>query len=461
MRILLINPKARSLKTTPAPPLGLMCVAAMVKDRHRVRILDRNIGDQDLAAVIQAFEPDLIGVSVLTGPALGDAVAVSRVAKRRGIPIVWGGVHPSILPEQALSEEYVDFVVIGEGERTFEELVHHLEKSGGRFERIQGLGFKKDGTVIINKHRSLIKDLDALPFPAWDLIDVGLYTKYEIALVTSRGCPHRCRFCYNPALHKRQWRARSPQSIIKEIEYIRSLTNSKTRSLKFYDDNFVVDRERLRGLFSLLPKDYDLFLEARVNYIDREFLRMLAPFRSCHIMTGLESGDQSMLDRMHKDITLDMVHRAFRLFKRYRIATSACLMVGLPDETYGQILKTIRMALKLKPMRYSFCVYSPLPGTDWYAECLSRGLFQAPATTEGWARKAFTIRGHNVSRVGTWFLYVINYGFMILSLPRYFARGRESVFFHKLDDLRVTYASKVRKIFKRSSGVDTDSRTAL
>jgi len=450
MKILLINPNARSLRGAPAPPLGVMAVAAMVKDEHEVRIFDRNIIDRDFASYLDDFRPDLVGVSVLTGPVISDAVAVSRAAKACGIPVVWGGVHPSVLPEQVLAEDYVDFVVVGEGEYTFRDLVARLAEGGGRFSDIPGLGYRENGAVRVNERRPFIRDLDSLPFPAWDLIDIDLYVRYEIPLVTSRGCPHRCKFCYNQGLQQRHWRARSAGSVMRELEYILSLATVRTDYLKFYDDNFVVSRKRLKEIFRLLPKTYDLFLEARVNYIDEEFMNMISEFRGCHIFIGLESGDQCMLDDMQKDITLEMIRNAYRLFKKHRISTSASMMVGMPGETYGRIMKTVRMAFELNPTRYSFCVYSPLPGTDWYDECVEKGLFHPPATTEGWAQKAFTIRGNNVSRVGTWFLYLINYSFMIVSMIKYIAEGRVKIVFHKLFDLRTYYASKLRKVFGRA-----------
>ena len=447
MKIVLTNPNAQSLRGAPAPPLGIMSVAAMVKHEHEVRIFDRNVIDKDIGTYLEEYKPDLIGVSVLTGPVIKDAVAISRAAKKLGIAVVWGGVHPSVLPQQVLSEDYVDFVVIGEGEYTFRELADHLENGNNAFHEILGLGYRQDGQIIINDRRPFIENLDELPFPAWDLIDIDLYIKYEISLVTSRGCPHRCKFCYNQGLQQRHWRARSAESVIKELNYILSLTEIRSKYLKFYDDNFVVSRNRLKEICTLLPKHYDMYLEARVNYIDDEFMQMLREFSGCHIFIGLESGDQGMLDDMHKDITLDMIDRAYRLFKKYRVSTSASMMVGMPGETYAQIIKTIRMAFRLKPTRYSFCVYSPLPGTDWYEECVDQGLFQPPVATEGWADKAFTIRGNNVSAVGTWFLYLINYTFMVVSMIKYIAEGRGKIVFHKLHDLRMYYGSKLRNYF--------------
>lgn len=449
MKIVLTNPNARSLRGAPAPPLGIMYVAAMVKDEHEVRIFDRNLIDQDFGAYLDGFKPDLVGVSVLTGPVIRDAVAISRAAKDRNIPVVWGGVHPSVLPEQVLSEDYVDFVVIGEGEETFRELVQYLAKGDRNYHEVLGLGYKKDGQIVINQRRPFIKDLDRLPFPAWDLIDIDLYIRYEIPLVTSRGCPHRCRFCYNQGMQQRHWRAHSADNVLKQLDYILSLTSLRSPYLKFYDDNFVVSRKRLKELFVKLPKHYDMFLESRVNYIDEEFMQMLSEFAGCHIFIGLESGDECMLENMHKDITLPMIDSAYDLFKKYNVSTSASMMVGMPGETYSQIMKTVRMAFRLNPTRYSFCVYSPLPGTDWYDECVERGLFKPPETTEGWADKAFTIRGNNVSHVGTWFLYLINYSFMVVSMIKYIAEGRGKIVFHKLFDLWTYYSSK---FFRKQGG---------
>ena len=450
MKIVLTNPNARSLRGAPAPPLGIMSIASMVQDQHTVRIFDRNVIAQDIESYLNEFNPDLVGVSVLTGPVIHDAIMISRAAKARGIKVVWGGVHPSVLPEQVLRDDYVDFVVIGEGEYTFKELVQYLAEENCSFSEIQGLGFKKDGKIYINERRPFIENLDDLPFPAWNLINVDLYVRYGIPMVTSRGCPHRCKFCYNQGLMQRHWRARSAESVKAELEYIHSLSSVRTKYLKFYDDNFTVNRKRLKDIFALLPKNHDLFLEARVNYIDDEFMRMISEFDGCHIFIGLESGDQEMLDKMQKDITLEMIDRAYALFKKYKISTSASMMVGMPGETYSQIFKTIKMAFRLNPTRYSFCVYSPLPGTDWYHECVQKGLFDAPQSTEEWASKAFTIKGNNVSNVGTWFLFLINYSFMIISMIKYLAEGRGKIVLHKLFDLKTYYVSLLKKNIKRN-----------
>lgn len=416
----------------------------MVKDKHEVHIFDQNVIAMDFPVLLDDFKPDILGVSVLTGPAIADAVNLSRIAKERNIPVVWGGVHPSVLPEQVLREEYVDFVIIGEGEHVFKELVEFLDAGRKDYEHISGLGFKKTGKTVVNERRTFIKNLDDLPFPAWDLIDVDLYVRYEIPMVTSRGCPHRCTFCYNQSLQQRHWRARSAGSIIKELEYIQSLSTARTKYLKFYDDNFVVNRKRLKEIFNLLPKHYDLFLEARINYIDEEFVEMCSEFSGCHIFIGLESGDQAMLDNMQKDITLEMINNAYYLLNKNKISTSASMMVGMPGETYSQILKTIRMAFRLKPTRYSFCVYSPLPGTDWYDDCVKKGIFTPPASTEDWPKRAFTIKGNNVSNVGTWFLYAVNYTFMVVSMAKFIIEGRGKIVLHKLFDIRIYYTSKIK-----------------
>ncbi len=453
MRILLVNPNARALRGAPAPPLGILCIASMVKAEHSVKIFDRSIFDDDVKEALNTFKPDLVGVSVLTGPAIADAVAISRQAKQQGIPVIWGGVHPTLLPRQVIAEDYVDFVVIGEGEYTFKELVGYLDQVRTDFENVAGLAYKtKEGDIVINQSRQVIKNLDELPFPAWDLIDVDAYVQYEIPLVTSRGCPWRCAFCYNQGANQRRWRPQSSERVLAEIDYVLSLTNVNHGYLKFYDDNFVANPKRARAILEALPKDMDVWLEMRLDYVKEDFVKLLAEFKGCHVFVGVESGDQAMLDKMQKDLTIEQIEAAFTLFKQYKISTTGAFMIGNPGETYQQALKTIALSFKLNPTRYSFAIYRPFPGTDWYEECVAKGLLIPPERTADWAKISDRGWPLNMSNVGTWFLILVNYLFMIVSLVRYVAEGRGKIVWHKLHTERIYFASKIRHLWRRVFG---------
>ena len=183
MKVLLFQPNTSTLRGTLCPPFGLMYVGAVAREAgHEVMILDRNI-DYFSLKKMKGFNPDVVGITAMTGPMLLDAVEVSRQAKRilgNHVPVVWGGVHATILPEQTLENDYVDFVVVGEGEYTFRELLEVLGRRGKDFRQIEGLAFKESGTVIVNQPRPVIKNLDELPLLPWDLVCARQYFSIEI-----------------------------------------------------------------------------------------------------------------------------------------------------------------------------------------------------------------------------------------------------------------------------------------
>lgn len=185
MKVLLIQPYNigyRGPKSPPNAPFSLMCLAAVLREGgHRVCIFDRNVPNGPIEEKIKNFCPDMIGISTFTGPMILDALQVAKIARSiTDVPIVWGGIHPSLLPHETIENPYVDIVVVGEGEKTILELAEAIERDKP-FEDIKGLVYKENGHVRTNPPRPFIKNLDELPIPAWDLIDIKKYeTLYSV-----------------------------------------------------------------------------------------------------------------------------------------------------------------------------------------------------------------------------------------------------------------------------------------
>ncbi|TFG44778.1 MAG: hypothetical protein E4H31_03600, partial [Dehalococcoidia bacterium] len=200
MKVLLVGPARLTLEEQKYAtfPNGLLSMAAVLeKHGHEVKIYDGNIDVKQPADFVD-FAPGIIGFTVASGPKITDAIVLSQEFKQL-IPaasLIWGGTHPSVLPEQTLIEPYIDFIAIGAGEYTLLELVEHLETGATRLEDIKGLVFKQDGKIIRNEPRPFIEDLDELPNPAWHLVDVSKY--WATSLNTSRGCPFKCTYCITP-----------------------------------------------------------------------------------------------------------------------------------------------------------------------------------------------------------------------------------------------------------------------
>jgi radical SAM superfamily enzyme YgiQ (UPF0313 family) len=386
MKILLIQPKSGSQRGILTPPLALLFVGEAARQAgHEVKIVDRNI-EFFSKKFIKKFKPDVVGVSVFTGPLIKDAVEISKFIKRElgsGTKIVWGGIHPSLLPEQTISNDFIDFLVIGEGEVTFVELLDALENKK-KLSEVKGICYKENGKIIRTPDREFIRNLDILPFINWSLIRAKKYLDLEIVLVTSRGCPYNCYFCYNQEYNRRMWRSPSAERVLEEIKRLEKIT--KNRHLKFHDDNFTVNRKRFFEIMKGLSKDYSLYIETRAEYVNEEFLEALKKFRKVWLFIDVESGSERLLRKMNKNISLDKVKEAFTLTRKYKnIFTTASVILGLPSETYEESIQTIKFVKSLKPDWITYCLFTPYPGSYFYNELVEHGELKPPSSTLEWA----------------------------------------------------------------------------
>jgi radical SAM superfamily enzyme YgiQ (UPF0313 family) len=400
MKVCLIQPNSRVMRGTTAPPLGLMFVAGTCREAgHEVKIIDRNIEYFSIKK-IKEYKPDIVGISAFTGPLLLDVIKISKKIKEMfgdDFPIILGGIHPSLLPEQTLENPYIDYVVRGEGEYTFLELIETI-KNIGDLSKVKGIGYKENGNIILTEDRPFIKNLDELPMMPWDLVKAKKYFRLEITLVTSRGCPHNCAFCYNNDFNKGTWRGWGADRVLKEIKVIEKYT--KNRYLKFHEDNFTVNKKRLYPLLDGLSSDYSLYIETRVGYVNEGFLSHLEKFKNVWLFFGVESGSQRLLNYIDKGTTLDQIENAFRLCnQKDNINTTASVILGLPTQTKEDVDITLAMLTKIKPTRYTFCLFTPYPGSPLYQELVQNGTFKPPKSMEEWANFSPDITDINFSEV--------------------------------------------------------------
>jgi len=314
------------------------------------------------------------------------AIALSKKFKEL-LPeakVVWGGSHPSILPEQTLAAGYIDYVIIGAAEYTMLELAEYLEKGKGRIEEIKGLAYKKDGQVVINEARPFIKNLDELPDPAWHLVDVDKY--WDITLNTSRGCPYRCAFCYNDAFHKGYRGDFSAERIVSQIEYLQKRYGVKF--LKLWEDNFAFDNKKLHRFCNLLlEKGIKLRWDAEARAtLTEEQIELMARAGCVSVGLGMEGGSQRLLDFMHKDAKVEDMEETFWLLVKHRIMPRLYIIHGLPTETIDDFRLTRRLLKKLDYPPYTYMQYVPYPGTTMMRYCVENELIEAPQTLEEWGR---------------------------------------------------------------------------
>lgn len=399
-------------------PLGILSVGSALRksgfDVELINITEKEI--DETAKTIANKKPICIGLSVMTGRQTAHSASLSKKIKSLSpnLPIIWGGIHPSLLPEQCLSEDYIDYVVIGEGEETMIEFLRKLEERKS-FSEVLGLGYKENGRPKINPTRPLIKDLSkwTLDFSLLDM-EKFIYPldKYKrvIAYKTSRGCPFNCAFCYNQVFNQNRWRVWPIEQVISDIKYLKD--KYKIDAIKFYDDNFMVDRKRA---FEIL-KEINLpsHLEARIDTIDEELAKKFKEYRVFDMLIGVESGSDRILSLINKRITVERILNAVKILARYDVPASYSAIVGLPTETKEEFESTVDLFYKIYKIHSKSAItlgaYMPYPGSTMYDFAQKHG-FVEPKKTEDWGkidrfRKDFSspwVNGERVWRIREYF----------------------------------------------------------
>ncbi|HOY55897.1 MAG TPA: radical SAM protein [bacterium] len=373
-------------------PLGILSVgSALKKAGFMVEIINLNEKEiQSTARYIASQNPVWVGLSVMTGIQTEHSALLSQQIKALWSgPIVWGGIHPSLLPSQCLAEDYIDYVIISEGEITSIELTKKLlqhEDLGG----ILGLGYKHNNVIKINPERPFIQNLDEyrLDFSLIDLekfiFPLGQF-KRAIAYKASRGCPFNCAFCYNHIFNKNRWRAWSIEAVVEDILFLK--TKYKIDAVKFYDDNFFVNKNRA---FEILEKiNLPSHLEVRIDSIDEILAQKLKEFKVFDMLIGVESGSNRLLEMIDKKITVERIMEGVKVIADYDLPATYSAIVGLPTETKAEFESTIDLFYQIYKIHhkavFSLGAYLPYPGSKMYDFALEKG-FKAPVNTVGWGK---------------------------------------------------------------------------
>lgn len=374
------------------PPLGLLYVGdALQKAGYEVEVL--HISTEDICKYSKKIiekNPLFVGFSVFTGETMREYAKMSHDIKdTSNIPVVWGNAHPSLIPKQCLEESYIDFVVIGEGEVTSVELAEAIEGKK-KISEVKGIGYKENGIININERRPFIKNLDKHRIN-WDLVDIRRYIgpiagiKRCLRLVTSRGCPYYCGFCYNLDFNRRRWRAHSADSMVSQILLLKD--EYDIQGVFFYDDNFFVNKKRAFEIVERIKMPY--FCDLRLDWINEEYARKLNKTQCRFLLAGMESGSDRILKMINKGVSVSQVKRAVGALAKYpNIRVSGSLIFAYPTETFDEYKSTIRLIVDLfdikRDIQFTTGFYIPYPGTDLYELAISEG-FKPPAKTEDWA----------------------------------------------------------------------------
>lgn len=380
-------------------PMGLLCVATPVsRAGYKVKIIDQRIQPQWQSLLRQELEQDpvCIGITSMTGPQLQPALEISRMAKEYGnVPVVWGGVHPSLLPEQTLENEYIDIVIQGEGEETFLELVQALE--GKRpLNNVKGIWYKENGRTRHTGIRHFI-DLNQQPPLSYHLIEPRKYfrTMFNVEhlnFFTSRGCPYPCTFCFNTVFNKRSWRAMDPDIVVQRIKDF--VLKYKVRGLTFTDINFFTDMDRGRNILKGIIRENLNIIISKISIrvdtlskMDKDDFVLLERVGCRRLTIGVESGSERILHLLKKPIDLPQLLKINSNMRQYSLVPSYLFMMGIPTETKDDLAESVSLAIKLLDENPNvvniFSIFTPYPGTELFDIAVKHGL-DVPQQIKEW-----------------------------------------------------------------------------
>ena len=384
----------------PTPPLGLLCAASLVCGELEVRIVDQRVEADWRAKLSSALDEGTlaVGFTAMTGGMILHALEAASFARSLcKAPLIWGGIHASLLPGQTAAHALVDYVVEGEGEVPLAELVKRLA-AGADTGGIPGVWSKKDGKTA-GAPRGPLLDLNALPPVPYHLVDMRKYEQtYRgekmFFYQSSRGCPCKCAYCYNRAFSQGRLRAKSAERVLSELKDLRS--RHEFSLVYLLDDNFFIDQRRamtvLSGLKELglgcVLQGVDIVTLARLSDADLDFIEAAGVVR---LAIGVESGvDRVRTDVLNKSGDLRLAREQIARFRNRKITVLCSLIVGLPTETPEEIRATMAFGLEILRLGENFripqfYIFSPYPGTEIFSG-LERAGMKFPERLEEWGR---------------------------------------------------------------------------
>jgi len=343
---------------------------------------------QEMRERIHNFKPDTVGITVWTTFA-ASALRIASLCKEydRSVPVVMGGPHISIKHDEVMKIcPDVDFLIRGEGEKTFVELAKALESKdkAKALKNINGILYRQNREIVHNPDREFIQDLDTIPLPARDLLlNKDSYNSEDMGLLmTSRGCPYNCSYCAT-SIWERKTRYRSIDNVINEIKLV--IDKYGTRQFTFKDDSFTVNRKRVLELCDrLINEDIRINWDCntRVNLVDEEILNKMKKAGCNGIKVGIETGSERILKLINKRISFEQCKKAVKLFRKVGIHWTGYFMMGLPSETKEDVYQTLKFMKELRPDYASFSVYEPFPGTELFNSGVTKGLVQKERTLD-------------------------------------------------------------------------------
>jgi radical SAM superfamily enzyme YgiQ (UPF0313 family) len=391
-------------------PLSLLYVASgLIKNKFEVIILDNRVyPDRWRKKLVDYLDENtlFVGITVMSGSPIANAIEVSKTVKKAGnIPVIWGGAHPTIKPEQILQKDFVDFTVSGSGISTSVRLADILQKnniSSEELKDIAGLGYKIDGEIKVNSCYKGFEPVVYNDIPYFLIEDFSYYGQIGsrekiFPIYSAYGCPYNCAFCISPTLYrnfKHRWIPLPAEEIVAHMEYLNK--NYGATEIYFYDDDSFVNLEHIDSVIKEVRrrnlKIKMSFRGARVNEVlkmDKEYLNDLAEAGTHILHIGIESGSQRILDLFNKGINLeDIIEINKKLSQNKKIIAGYNWIIGTPTETLEDIKKTTELILKLTDENQRCIIFQPnkfrpIPESELYELSLKNG-YKEPVTLEEW-----------------------------------------------------------------------------
>jgi anaerobic magnesium-protoporphyrin IX monomethyl ester cyclase len=370
----------------PYAPIGTLYAAALMRENgHEVSFFDTMFSHspEEIIPPLEKNRPGVFviyddGFNYLTKMCLTNmreaAFKMMKFARQKGCTIIVSSSDSTDHYEQYL-DKGADFVILGEAEQTLLQLITAINQEQKEFLLIPGLAYRQNDAVIKTVKRNVLRDLDSLPFPAWDLVDMETYRKiwlkhkayFSVNMATTRGCPFKCNWCAKP-IYGNRYNSRSPQNVVTELKMLKEQYHFD--HVWFCDDIFGLTPGWVKEFASLLEKEQFVFrfkIQARADLLLQEdYIRDLARAGCVNAWIGAESGSQKILDAMDKGTTVSQIYEATRLLKKHNIHPSFFIQFGYPGETKEDIQETISMINELLPHEIGISVSYPLPGTLFY-----------------------------------------------------------------------------------------------
>ncbi len=400
-----------SFKSSYSPPHSMLSLASELITEYEIRIIDQRIDPDWKKKLVKYLKtnPLCVAFSAMTGPQIKCALEAAKLVRSvsgNSVKLVWGGVHPSMLPDQTLDNEFVDIIIRGEGEVSFRNLVGKLRKEKSLSE-VKGISFKKDGKNKHNPDAPLFDVNKTKPLP-WHLVNVeryidkgglmfeegtGVKRMLDIGL-TSRGCPHKCTFCYNLFFNKGKWR---PMTSKKTFELIKqSVDDFNLDGVWVHDDNYFVDHKRVDEVADMMIREKMDIKWTNSGITIFTYKQMADELKKKIVRSGcrsfrfgVETASPRIINLIKKPNTRQDIFAVNKDTKKHDIIPIYSFMIGFPTETKKEILDTCRAMVRLKKENrkskfHCISVYTPYPGTPLFDMAVKKG-FNPPKSFEGWS----------------------------------------------------------------------------